>query len=112
MSSSLLLIFFRRSFLTNRECDVALLAVKGLNNREIAVDLQITEKWVKSCKTVIYKKLGVKKGGQFLALIMRIDPGCAGLTISQGRPNKVKPAEEMKTPEGEIILPRGNVMLQ
>jgi hypothetical protein len=72
--------------------------------------LKISEKWVKAMKTSIYKKLDVKKYAQFRSLIMQIDPSVKSL-LEINKPKK-KTEELQKTPDGEIVLPRGKIMLQ
>ncbi|WP_170128184.1 response regulator transcription factor [Alkalibaculum bacchi] len=46
--------------LTVRECDTALLAQKGLNNKEIAEMMFVSEATVKFHLKSIYKKLGIR----------------------------------------------------
>jgi len=46
--------------LTSRECDVLRLLARGSRNKEIATELQITERTVKNHVTNIIAKLGVK----------------------------------------------------
>jgi DNA-binding CsgD family transcriptional regulator len=49
----------RRWNLTNREADIAALAVKGWKNRRIAKELGISEQTVKNHLRTVYKKCGV-----------------------------------------------------
>ena len=46
--------------LTARELSVAEMVASGSNNREIASDLEITERTVKAHLTAIFEKLGVR----------------------------------------------------
>jgi len=52
------------SALTNREREVLLCLVKGMNNKEIAQNLFISDKTVKIHVSNIFKKLGVKSRSQ------------------------------------------------
>jgi DNA-binding response OmpR family regulator len=47
------------SVLTEKELAVALLAAKGLYNKEIADNVFLSESRVKTCLSVIYRKLGI-----------------------------------------------------
>jgi DNA-binding NarL/FixJ family response regulator len=54
----------KESFLTEREKDVLLCLVKGMNNKEIAKNLFISDKTVKIHVSNIFKKLEVKSRSQ------------------------------------------------
>src|SRR5205807_303079 len=48
-----------QSGLTSREREIAHLLVKGATNKEIAIDLSLSEKTVKGHMTALFRKLGV-----------------------------------------------------
>ncbi|WP_438348189.1 response regulator transcription factor [Paenibacillus sp. FA6] len=50
--------------LTRREQEVLAALVEGMSNKEIAIDLGITEATVKTHVFNVYGKLGVKRRGQ------------------------------------------------
>src|SRR5689334_6871009 len=52
--------------LSSREAEVAELVTKGLSNKEVANQLFVTEKTVKSHLTNIYKKMNVKSRAQLI----------------------------------------------
>lgn len=61
-----------RKKLTRREYDVAELICKGLTNKEISVELHISEKTVKSHVSNILKKLQMKDRMQILLFVNKI----------------------------------------
>lgn len=53
--------------LTTKETEVVQFLNKGLSNREIALQMNVTEKTVKFHLTNVYRKLGVKSRTQLIA---------------------------------------------
>ena len=58
--------------LTEREYAVAVAVGKGLNNREIAESLGITERTVKAHLTAIFEKLGLRDRVQLALTVNRL----------------------------------------
>lgn len=54
-------LFYRKSGLTNRETELAILAYRGYSNREIAEECFISEATVKKHMTHIFEKLGIER---------------------------------------------------
>ena len=61
-----------KSQLTNRELEVLQLAADGLRSKEIALNLAISERTVKSHLTSIYNKLGVDSRAAAIASAMKL----------------------------------------
>ena len=61
-----------KSQLTNREFEVLQLAADGLRSKEIALNLAISERTVKSHLTSIYNKLGVDSRAAAIASAMKL----------------------------------------
>ena len=59
-SQSDLLMFEHSDLLSDRELSVADLVAKGMSNKEIARQLEVTERTVKAHLTTVYKKLSIK----------------------------------------------------
>ena len=63
---------FARASLTQREAEVALLAVKGLPSPEIAGVLAISEKTVRQHLSRVYEKIGVSGRGELMHLLFPV----------------------------------------
>ncbi|MCO4785813.1 MAG: response regulator transcription factor, partial [Marinomonas atlantica] len=63
--------FVGSELLSEREVDVAKLIAEGLSNKEIARDLEVTERTVKAHLTAAFKKLNVKDRLALALLVQR-----------------------------------------
>ena len=61
--------FFLELGLTRREAEVALQICKGISNKEIAMELHISETTVKKHVSNIFDKLGVKRREEIMGLL-------------------------------------------
>ncbi len=60
---------FRELGLTKREAEVAVQVCKGLGNKEIAMELSISETTVKKHLSNIFEKLGVGKREELMQVL-------------------------------------------
>ena len=58
--------FLKTLGLSDRQVQISELVAKGMSNKEIGVQLEITEKTVKGTLTLIYKKIGVSSRAQLI----------------------------------------------
>jgi DNA-binding CsgD family transcriptional regulator len=72
-----------QSRLSPREFDVALNAIQGLSNAEIATRLYIDETTVKDHLYRIYNKMSVRSRTALVSKVLNLDKELAGLTINQ-----------------------------
>jgi DNA-binding CsgD family transcriptional regulator len=73
----------KQSQLSPRELDVALNAIQGLSNAEIASRLYIDETTVKDHLYRIYNKMSVRSRTALISRILNLDKELAGLSINQ-----------------------------